>query len=138
MSKFVLLDTVTEINGVDLSDHINSVEVALKMADLDSTNFSGGGKEHTPGLRDDEIAVNFQQDFAVGEVNATLAPLFFDRTEFTVTVKPRNASISATNPGFQATCVLLEYTPLSGKVGDLSEIKVKFATQHTGVTMLTS
>jgi hypothetical protein len=138
VAKFVLLDTVTEINGVDLSDHISSVEVSMKKADLDSTNFSGGGKEHTPGLKDDEFTFNMQQDFAAGEVNAVLYPLYDSGDEFTVTVRPKNGAISATNPGYTATCILLEYQPLSGKVGDLSEIKLKIPTQRSGITQITS
>lgn len=138
VAKFVLLDVVTTINGIDLSDHINSVEANMKKADLDSTNFSGGGKEHTPGLSDDEFTFNIQQDFAAGEVDSVLYALYAAGTEFPVVVKPRNAAISATNPGFTATCILLEYTPISGKVGDLSEIKIKIPTQRTGITRITS
>lgn len=136
MAKFVLTEVTTEVNGVDLSAFINSVEVSLKYDDLDSTNFSGGGKEHTHGLKDDEIVLNVLQSFGVGEVDATLAPLYFDKEEFVVTVKPTTGVISPTNPGYQATCILLEYQPIAGKVGELSESKIKIATQRTGVTRL--
>jgi len=138
MAKFVLIDTVTTVNGVDFSSHISSVEVNLKKADIDTTNFSGGGKEHAQGLKDDEITLNFQQDFDAGEVDATLWPLYNTGTEFEVTIKPKNAPVSADNPLFSATCILLEYSPLNGKVGDLSESKVKIATQRTGVTRSTT
>lgn len=138
MAKLILKNCVTTINGVDLSDHISSVEVALKKAAIDSTNFSGGGKEATAGLSSDEFMVTFQQDFGVAQVNATLIPLYYNNTEFLVTVKPTNAAVSASNPLFSATCILLEYAPLSGKVGDLSDAKVKFPAQRTGIVMATS
>src|SRR5690606_37711709 len=138
MAKFVLTEVTTEVDGVDLSEYINSVEVSMKYDDLDSTNFSGGGREHTHGLRDDEIVLNVFQSFGVGEVDAVLWPLFLSKEEFTVTVKPTSGAISATNPGYTATCILLEYQPIAGKVGELSESKIKIATQRTGVTRLTT
>lgn len=136
MAKFVLTEVTTEVDGVDLSAFINSVEVSLKYDDLDSTNFSGGGKEHTHGLKDDEITLNVLQSFGAGEVDATLAPLYFSKEEFVVTIKPTTGAISPTNPGYTATCILLEYQPIAGKVGELSESKIKIATQRTGVTRI--
>lgn len=138
MSKFVLRDCVITINGVDFTDHTASVEVALSKKSIDTTNFSGGGAEATAGLKADTITVELQQDFAAAEVDATLYPLYNNENEFTVTVKPHAAAVSATNPLYSATCLLLDYTPLSGKVGDLSSTKVKFPTQRTGVSRATS
>lgn len=138
MAKIVLKDAVITVNGVDFSDHASSVEVALKKAAIDTTNFSGGGKEAVAGLSEDSFTIDLQQDFAVAEVNATLAPLYFNETEFVVVVKPRNAAVSATNPSFTATCILLDYAPLSGKVGDLSTTKVKIPAQRSGIAMATS
>lgn len=133
MSKLVLRDCFIEINGVDFSDHVSSVEVSLKKAGVDTTNFSGGGKEQVAGLKDDEFTVNLQQDFAAGEVDAVLYPLYDNENEFSVKVRPRAGATSATNPQYSATCILLEYQPLAGKVGDLSETKVKFPTQRSGI-----
>lgn len=138
MGKLVLRDAVTTINGVDFSSHISSVEVSLKKASIDSTNFSGGGKEATAGLSSDEFMITFQQDFGLAQVDATLFPLYDQELEFVITVKPRNLAVSATNPLYTGTCLLLEYTPLSGKVGDLSDAKVKFPTQRNGITRSTS
>lgn len=134
MAKLVLRDCVITINGVDFSDHVSQVEVSLKKASVDTTNFSGGGKEQIAGLKDDEFTVSFQQDFAAASVDATLFNLYNTEVEFPVTVKPRAAAVSAANPLYSATCILLEYQPLAGKVGDLSDTKVKFAAQRTGIT----
>ncbi len=134
MAKLVLRDCVITINGVDFSDHVSQVEVSLKKASVDTTNFSGGGKEQIAGLKDDEFTVSFQQDFAAASVDATLFNLYNTEIEFPVTVKPKAGATSASNPLYSATCILLEYQPLAGKVGDLSDTKVKFAAQRTGIT----
>lgn len=132
--KLVLRDCVITVNGIDFSDHISSVEVSLKKASIDTTNFSGGGKEQKAGLKDDEFTLSFQQDFDPAEVDATLYPLYNNETEFVVAVKPTAGAVSASNPLYSGTCILLEYQPLAGKVGDLSDTKVKLPSQRAGIT----
>ena len=137
MGKLVLKDCVIEVDGVDFSDHVSSVEVSMKKASIDTTNFSGGGKEQVAGLKDDEFTVNFQQDFAAGQVDDVLYPLYENEEEFEVKVKARPTATSASNPEYVGTCILLEYQPLSGKVGELSETKVKFPSQRSGIARVT-
>jgi hypothetical protein len=138
MGKIVLRDCSITVNGVDLSDHVSSVEVNFVKDEVETTNFSGQGRERVAGLKDDSFVVTFQQDYAAGEVNATLFPLYDNETEFTVVVKPTAAAVSATNPSYTGTCILLEYQPLSGSVGDLSETEVTFPTQRTGIAQASS
>jgi len=138
MGKIVLRDCSITINAVDLSDHVSSVEINFSKDEVETTNFSGQGRERIAGLKDDNFVITFQQDYDAGEVNATLFPLYDNETEFTVVVKPTSAAVSATNPSYTATCILLEYQPLSGSVGDLSETEVTFPTQRTGITQASS
>jgi hypothetical protein len=138
MAKIVLKNCKIEVAGVDFSDHVSQVEIQLKKQSIDTTNFSGGGKEQIAGLKDDEFTVSFQQDFAPGEVDAVLYPLYDLETEFTVKVRPTSSAISASNPEYSGTCILLEYSPLAGKVGDLSDTKVKFPTQRSGIARATA
>jgi len=133
MGKLVLKDCPVEVDGVDFSDHVSSVEVSMKKASIDTTNFSGGGKEQVAGLKDDEFTVNFQQDFSPAQVDAVLYPLYENEEEFEVKVRSRAGAVSDSNPEYVGTCILLEYQPLSGKVGELSETKVKFPSQRSGI-----
>lgn len=137
-TKFVLRNCQIVVNGVNFSDHTSSVEVSMKKKSIDTTNFSGGGTEAQAGLKEDQFVITLQQDFNAAEVNATLYPLYNNENEFTVAVRPVTAAISTTNPEFSATCILLEYQPISGKVGELSDTKVTFPTQRAGITMATS
>lgn len=136
--KLILKDCYIVVNGTNFSDHTSAVTVNLSKDDVETTNFSGGGRERQAGLKDDSFEITFQQDFAAGEVDAVLYPLYDDETEFVVEVRPTSAAVSATNPKYTADCILLEYSPLDGKVGDLSETKVKIPTQRTGITRATS
>ncbi|MEU3052279.1 hypothetical protein [Streptomyces griseus] len=138
MAKLVLRDCFIEVNGVDFSSHVSSVTVNLVKDEIDTTNFGGDGRERAHGLKDDSFELNFQQDFAVGEVDAVLYPLWDLETEFVVKVRPRSGATSGTNPQFSATCILLEYQPLAGDVGDLSETEVTFPAQRQGIVRATS
>lgn len=138
MAKLVLRDCYIDVNGTDFSDHTSSVTISLKKNGVDTTNFSGGGKEQVAGLKDDTFEVTLQQDFDAASVDAVLYPLWDQETEFTVKVRPTAAAVSATNPEYSATCILLEYQPLTGKVGDLSETSVTFPTQRAGIQRATA
>jgi hypothetical protein len=135
--KIVLKDCVITVNGVDFSDHVSSVEVSLSKDAVETTNFSGGGREQMAGLKSDEFSVTFQQDFEAGEVDSVLYPLYDAETEFPVTVKPKVGAVSDDNPLYTGTCILLEYQPLAGSVGELSETEVTFPTQRQGITRST-
>lgn len=138
MAKIVLRDCFVEVNGVNFSDHCSSVTVNLSKDEVETTNFSGSGRERVAGLKDDSFELNLQQDFAPGEVDATLYPLWFNETEFTVKVRATSAAISAGNPSWEGTCILLEYTPLAGDVGSLSETSITLPTQRTGIERVTA
>lgn len=138
MAKLVLKNPVITVNSVDLSDHIDNVEIMLSKDEIDTTNFGGDGRERIAGLKNDSFTLNFQQDFGTAEVDATLYPLWDDETEFTVSVQPSTGSTTVTNPLYSGTCVLLEYQPLVGGVGELSRTSVSFPSQRVGITRATA
>jgi hypothetical protein len=140
MAKLVLRDCYIEVDGTDFSSHVSSVTVNLAKDEIDTTNFGGDGRERAHGLKDDSFELTFQQDFDANKVDDVLYPLWDDEEEFVVKVRPRKGSGSAAadNPEYSATCILLEYTPLAGDVGDLSTTDVTFPAQRQGLARATS
>lgn len=138
MPKVILKDCYIVVNGTNLSDHISAVSVNLSKDDVETTSFSGGGRERMQGLKDDSYELTLQQDFDAASVDAVFYPLYDTGDEFEVEVRPTSSAVSATNPSYTGDCILMEYSPLDGKVGDLSETKVKIPTQRTGITRATS
>ncbi len=129
MAKFTLTDVTVVLNvggtNYDLSDHLDSVTVEYKKEVPDSTGMgSGGFRQRISGLKDWTMSLNFQQDFAAGSVDAAIYAGFMSDTNPTVTVKPKSSAVSATNPSYSGSCVVPNYTPLSGKVGDVSMMQV--------------
>lgn len=124
MAKHVLTDASVVVNSVDLSDHVESVEVNIEKEDVDITSMGATAREHAGGLRNDSMTINFYQDFAANEVDATFWPLL-SSTGFSVVVKPTSAAVSSTNPSFSATCLMFTYQPLAGAVGEANQTSIE-------------
>ena len=92
---------------------------------------TSGYRESRGGLRPATATVTFQQDFAAGEVHATLEPLYASGSSFPLIIKPTSSALSATNPGFTMTSILLSYSFLSGSVGEKSTIEASFTNADT-------
>lgn len=125
MAVFAYKDASVVVNSVDLSDHVRSATVNYEADELDSTAMGDDARERIAGLKSFSIDVEFNQDFAASEVDATLFSLV-GAAAFTVTVKPLSDAVSATNPSFSGSCLLTSYSPLSGSVGDLATTSTTF------------
>lgn len=130
MAKLVLRDCYVVVNGTNFSDHVSSCEINMAKDEVETTNFSGSGRERVHGLQDNSFTVTFQQDFAASSVDDVLFPLWDNENEFEVEIRPRSLAVSASNPKYTGSCILLEYQPLAGDVGDLSETEVTFNVQR--------
>lgn len=138
MAKYVVKGGTVTINGVDLSDHVKSVDVKREKAKIDATGLNGNGAmDFTQGLSDEEFEFEFMNDHDPGSVDDTLNPLYENETEFEVVVRPFAGAASPSNPEFTcATCKLFTYSPISANVGALSTSKVTI-TANGGMTRST-
>lgn len=124
MATFVLTDASVVINAVDLSDHVRQVTLNVEADGQEDTAMGDSWRSRLGGLKDSSVEIEFNQDFAASEVDATLWPLFGTTT--TVTIKPTSSAVSATNPSFSGSMLLTEYPPLDGSVGDVATTSVTF------------
>jgi hypothetical protein len=125
MAAIVLTNADITVNGVVLSDRANSVTLTYEIEAVETTSF-GGNRAFTGGLQNIAIEVEFMQDFAATETEATIFPLVGQQT--TVTVRPSAAATSTTNPLYTVTgTYLASHTPVAGAVGELSMTSLSFA-----------
>lgn len=127
MAKHVVKTPQIEVNGVDLSDHLTDVTLTYEADEVESTS-SGttvNDKSFIAGLRSWSVDATFQQDYDASEVDATLFALV-GADPFTIKVRPTSAEKGATNPSFEGSAILLSYPPMSGAVGELAKVSVKF------------
>lgn len=131
MAKFVATDYKVTINGTDFSSSINSVDLSIESADVETTAFGSSFTTRVGGLKSASITLDFMQDFAAASIDATLFPLL--NTLATVVLVPTSGTVSATNPSYTAICLVNSYQPFASAVGDLATLSVTWPTSGTVV-----
>ena len=130
MAQLVLKDADITVNGVVLSNRANSVELNYEVESVEVTAF-GGNRSFIGGLQNNTITIEFMQDFAAANVEATVFPLV--GTQTSVTVRASSTATSATNPLYTVSGTFLSsHTPVSAAVGELAMTSLTF----TGGTLV--
>jgi hypothetical protein len=122
MAVLVLTNAFITINSVNLSDHVASVTLTTNDDVVETTAFGSTARTRVAGLGDNSVAIEFHQDYATSNVEATVYPLLGTTTS--VVVKPNGATTAATNPSYTFTALVSEWTPLNGAVGELATASV--------------
>lgn len=137
MARFVLAGGFVEIDGVNLTDHVSSVAVNMVAEELDVTTYADENHRRAQGLADDAFELTVQSDFDAGSVDEVLYPHAAVGSDFLVRVRSSAAPVSPTNPEYSGMCMLLEYSPMAGTVGDLSSATVTLSLQGARITRTT-
>ena len=125
MAQIVLTNAYISVNSVVLSDRANSVTLNYEIDSVESTTFGSGGHTFVGGLQNNTIDIEFMQDFAAANVEATVFPLVGTTT--TVVVKPNGATTSATNPAYTLSGTFLAaHTPIAAAVGEMAMTSLSF------------
>jgi len=125
MAVLVLTNASITINSVDLSDRANSVELNYEVDSVEVTAFGDSGHKFTGGLQNLSCNIEFMQDFAASEVEATIYPLVGTTT--TVVIKPTSGAVGADNPSYTITdAFLASHQPVAGAVGELAMTSLSF------------
>lgn len=124
MAAFVLTNARVEINSVNLSAYVKQARLSAQVDAKEDTAMGASVHTNLPGLQNWSLQIDFKQDYASSQVDATLWPLFIAGTTFTWKVRPTTGSISATNPEFSATGFITEYPPVGGAVGEVHETSI--------------
>lgn len=136
VAKFVLTAQKVLIGGNDLSSYCAKAELQFKVEDKDVTNYaSAGWKEHLGGLKQATLQVEFFNDFAAAALDSILWPLL--GTVVTFEVAGTQAARSASNPSYTGSFLLVDYNPITGKVGDVDTVSVSWPST-AAVTRVTS
>ena len=135
MAKLVLTNPSIVIGSTDLSSYITSVTLDTKYDIVETTAFGDTAKKRVAGLADNSISIEFFQDFAASNVEATIYPLLGTAT--TVVVKPVSTTTGSTNPSYTVSAVVSEWQPLKGTIGALATASVTWPVSGA-ITKVTS
>lgn len=116
MAEFVNDNAYLVVNSVDFSDHTRSAQINGTGDTQDKTAMGKSARCYLVGLLDSSIAVELNDDLAVGSVDATVYAAYIARTGVAFAYRAVNAAISTTNPEYQGTLLVNQWN-IGGSVG---------------------
>jgi hypothetical protein len=127
MAIYLANGAVVTLNSVDLSDHVTAVTINRSFDELEVTAMGDSAHKFVKGLEASTITIDFLNDAAAGEVNATLQAAW--GTTVPLTIKQTSAVVGSTNPEFQTTVLVNNTQDVNGAVGDISTQSITFTCQ---------
>jgi len=120
MAKFVTTDYSITLGTTDFSSSIAAVTLEVSADEQETTAFGNSFRTRIAGLKDASLTLEWHQDFGADSVDATLWPLLGSEVSFTIL--PQGGTVSATNPSYSGTALVVQYSPLDSSVGDLATL----------------
>ena len=124
MAIYLSNGVVVTLNSVDLSNHVTSATINRQFTELSVTAMGDTAEKFVKGLENSTITLDFLNDTAASNVNATLQAAW--GTTVTLTLKQTSAAVSATNPEFQTTVLVNNTQDINGAPGDISMQSITF------------
>jgi hypothetical protein len=124
MAIYLSNGVVVTLNSVALSDHVTSATINRSFDELEVTAMGDTAHKFVKGLEASTITLDFLNDTAAANVNATLQAAW--GTTVALTLKQTSAVISATNPEYQTTVLVNNTQDINGSVADISSQSITF------------
>ena len=139
MAELVFTDAFVSVDGVTLSSKGTNVAIGLARQMKPQTAFGDTVENFLAGLKENDVALEFNQDFAASQVDVTLHTAWDNGTGVTVTIRPTSGAVAVGNPQYSASMLLENYQPFSGSVGDEAKASATFKpADGTGLVRTTS
>ena len=122
MARIVLTNASVTFASTDISSYISSITLSTSLDIIDTSSFGNTARTRLAGLADNQVSIEFFQDFASGALESIIYPTI--GTSAAMVVKPVAGSTTATNPSYSFNALVSEWQPLSGAVGELSTASV--------------
>jgi hypothetical protein len=122
MARIVLTNASVTFASTDVSSYVSSVTLSTSLDVVDTTSFGNTARTRVAGLADNQVTVEFFQDFGSGLLESIVYPTI--GTSAAMVIKPVSGSTTATNPSYSFNALVSEWQPLSGAVGELATASV--------------
>jgi hypothetical protein len=127
MPIMVLTTSVLTINANALAQWCSKMEVSAEVEEKDVTVFTSlGWKEVLGGIKSGSLALTLKNDFAVASLDSIMWALF--GTVVPWTGKATSAAVSTSNPLYSGSCLIKNWTPITGSPGDVNEASYTYPT----------
>ena len=122
MARIVLTNASVTFASTDVSSYVSSVTLSSSLDVVDTTSFGNTARTRVAGLADNQVTIEFFQDFGSGLLESIIYPTI--GTSAAMIIKPVAGSTTATNPQYAFNALVAEWQPLSGAVGELATASV--------------
>jgi len=124
MAIYLSNGVVVTLNSVALSDHVTMATINRAFDELEVTAMGDSAHKFVKGLEASTITLDFLNDTAASNVNATLQAAW--GTTVPLTLKQTSAAISSTNPEYQTTVLVNNTQDINGGPADISSQSITF------------
>jgi hypothetical protein len=125
MARIVLTNVAVTFGTTDISSYVTSVTLGSTYDVVETTAFGNTARTRVAGLADNSVALEFNQDYAAGALEAVIYPTL--GTAVSITVRP----VAGTSPVYSFSALVSEWTPLNGAVGELATASVTWPISGT-------
>lgn len=122
MPRIVLTNASVTFASSDISSYVSSITLSTSLDIIDTTSFGNSSRTRVAGLADNQVTIEFFQDFGSGLLESIIYPTI--GTSAAMVVKPVAGSTTSTNPSYSFNSLVSEWQPLSGAVGELATASV--------------
>lgn len=122
MARLVLTNAYVAFGTNDLSSYVTSVSLSTSYDSIETTGLGNTARTRVAGLADNQVTIEFNQDFGSGALESLIYPTL--GTAIAMTIRPTSAVVGSTNPNYTFNALVSEWQPLSGAVGELSTVSV--------------
>jgi hypothetical protein len=122
MPRIVLTNASVTFASTDVSSYVSSITLSTSLDVVDTTSFGNTARTRVAGLADNQVTVEFFQDFGSGLLESIIYPTI--GTSAAMVIKPVAGTTTATNPQYAFNALVSEWQPLSGAVGELATASV--------------
>ena len=133
MAKLVLTDANITLGGTDISSDVAAVTLTSSAAEVETTAFGQGAVTRTGGLKDNSVTLSIHNEYS--SIEGLVYPLIGSTA--TIVIKPNGTAVGTANPGYTATVLVTEWSPVNGAVGELNTADVTWPISGT-ITKATS
>ena len=125
MARIVLTNVAVTFGTTDISSYVTSVTLGSTYDVVETTAFGNTARTRVAGLADNSVALEFNQDYAAGALEAVIYPTL--GTAVSITVRP----VAGVSPAYSFSALVSEWTPLNGAVGELATASVTWPISGT-------
>lgn len=122
MARLVLTNAYVAFGTNDISSYVTSVSLSTSYDSIETTGLGSTARTRVAGLADNQVTVEFNQDFATNAIESLVYPTL--GTAVSMEIRPTSSAASSINPKYTFSALISEWQPLSGSVGELATVSV--------------